>query len=123
MSLHATYMAAAGIGGLLRASGEAIEYTEHNGQPVPLTALVTTELARLNKDQQGEKTVKGRTFTITKDPAGEFGGVEDPQENGVVTYGEIEYAVTTVQDGGSYWELECDVVGRIDRSRPRVRSG
>ena len=35
---------------LLRASGEAIEYTEHNGQPVPLTALVTTELARLVTD-------------------------------------------------------------------------
>src|SRR5438045_2602462 len=99
MSLHATFMAAAGIGGLLRAQGEAIEITPKNGQPVPMTALVGVEATRTVPDRQGQRQVRARTVTITKDPDGEFGGMEDPQENAVLTFAGIEYAITERQDG------------------------
>lgn len=116
MSLHATFMAAAGIGGLLRAQGEAIEITPKGGQPAPMTALVGNEEAQILNDDRGRKTKRVRTFTITKNPAGEFGGMEDPQENAVVTYDVVDYALKSRKDGVSYWELECDLVGRSERS-------
>src|SRR4051812_40748812 len=102
MSLHATFMAAAGIGGLLRAQGETIEITPKNDQPVSMTALVEVETTRIVKDRQGERTVRSRKFSITKDPAGEFGGMADPQENSVLTYAGVDYAVGERMDAVSY---------------------
>ena len=123
MSLHATFMAAAGIGGLLRAQGEAIEITPKNSQSVSMTALVGVETVRTAKDRQGERQVRSRTVTITKDPEGEFGGMEDPQENAVLTYAGTDYSVGERADGVGYWELTCDFVGRRERSKPGLRQG
>lgn len=114
-------MAAAGIAGLLRAQGEAITITPKNGADANMTAIVETERSRIVADGRGQTTKRTRKILITKDPAGEFGGMADPQENAVVLYGTTEYAVSSRQDAGSYWELECDFVGRKDRTRPGLR--
>lgn len=122
MALHDTYMRAAGIDGLLRGQGESVTITPKRGQPLAMTALVGAESSREVQDERGKRRVRTRTFTITKNPDSEFGGMEDPQENAVLEYDGTDYAVSHRQDGVSYWELVCDLVGRSERSRRGLRT-
>jgi hypothetical protein len=123
MSLHSTYFGSAGIGQLLRAQGEPIELAPKNGDADTMTALVASEESDAQvSDERGRKNIRKRKFTITKDPTSEFGGAVDPQENAVVTYATIDYAVRSRQDCGDYWELLCEFIGRSERTRGGLRA-
>lgn len=99
MSLHATLFAAAGIGQLLRAQGEAITYTEPDRQAVPLTALVgSKQVQRKDGDRNGSTYEHVRTFTFIRDPDdAEFGGVESPQKNAIIAHAGESYQITGIE--------------------------
>ncbi len=122
MSLHQTLFAAAGLEQILRAQGESIEYTAKHAQPVSLTALVGPEQSKTTTDGRGRKTVRLRCISVTKNEAGPFGGLLDPQENAVLTYDGIDYALSERHDGGTFWQLIVNMIGRNERSRPGLRA-
>lgn len=122
MPLHQTLFAAAGLEQVLRAQGESIDYTAKHGQPVSLTALVGPEQSKQLSDSRGKKVVRMRAISVTKNEAGPFGGLADPQENAVITYAGSDYALSERHDGGTFWQLVTNFIGRSERSRPGLRA-
>lgn len=116
MSVHSTYFGSAGVHALFRTHGEAVELIERGEEPESMTAIPGPEESVERKDAGGagreRQMVRGRKFTITKDPDGEFGGAEDPQENATLIHQEVEYAVNSRHDAGDVWELMCRRVVR-----------
>jgi hypothetical protein len=115
-------MSGAGISLLFRTQGQAVELVEKGEQPAGMTAVLEPESSVNRKDSSGWAVVRERKVTITKDPAGEFGGAEDPQENATLYVGDVQYAVTARHDAGEAWELVCRRIGRRERSRPGLRT-
>lgn len=125
MSLHSTLMSGAGIGGLMRAQGEALTYTPKSGggDPVELTALIGAEQLTNKYTGTGRRQVRQRRFTITSNSSSPFGGVADPQTTATVTYAGVVFAIVDLDGGGDgVWVLVCERISAAERSGPDFRT-
>lgn len=90
--------------------GTAITYTEPGESAVSLTAIVKPEQGQPEEDGVHANTLAPitREITISKDPAGEFGGVAAPRMDAKFTVGSDDWAIESiVSESASLTTLRC----------------
>ncbi len=96
--------------------GTAITYTASSAGALSLTAIVKPERGQQEEDGEHANTLAPitREITISKDPAGEFGGVAAPRIDAKFTVGSEDWAIqSTVSESESLTTLLC--VQRLPR--------
>lgn len=94
--------------------GTAITYTEPGESAVALTAIVKPVEGQPEEDGEHANTLTphARDVTISKDPAGEFGGVASPREDANFTIDGEDWAIESiVSESESLTTLRCN--GRL----------
>jgi len=101
MSRLDTQFAACGLPALMAQLGRAAVYTPRGGDAVELTAMIGAEVTAIEEGERGTERVRRREVKITRDPAGPYGGVADPQLGDTMTI------------DGQVWEIEDDDPGIV----------
>ena len=96
--------------------GTEITYTASSAGALSLTAIVKPERGQQEEDGEHANTLAPitREITISKDPAGEFGGVAAPRMDAKFTIGTDDWAIQSiVSESSSLTTLLC--VQRLPR--------
>jgi len=98
MSLHSTLIQGGGTPLLMHTQGEAFEYVPHGATTgTTLTGLVGPEKTVRKKTRSGWRLVRQRSFAFKTDSTSGFGGIDEPQTNALLRYGELEYGIAEVK--------------------------
>lgn len=74
-----------------------VSYAPKNSSPIAITAVVGDERLKDETTDNGLVSIGKRRVTICTDPDSDYGGIANPQLNGVVSVDGIEYAVDQIE--------------------------
>jgi hypothetical protein len=77
-----------------------VQYIPRGGVPVSVTAIIGNEEAIEVDHASGRRRVLRRTISITRDSAGQFGGVDQPALNAAVKVDTLVYAIASIKPLG-----------------------
>lgn len=123
MSFHSELIAGVGSPLLLETAGQSIEVRlKSEDAPRTLTALIGKERTVEKQIGNTRKQVRQRRVTFTTDEASRFGGIAALPMNAIVTFENVDYAITekpSDQDGMVSVILERSAIE--DHAQPGYR--